>query len=738
MNQDWSSTTVSPSHFRDVLILSPNNKPSSTGSTKSLRHQALPNAPVITRPPPESPNTAAPTANSTANTPPHDLIPSAVAGTTANTDKAPATSKMVRRKGSNNNSDHNDRFQRKRRSKTRRKKQTPNADSTLEDAGGLTSSTGNNDGSLLNKCCNSRKVVRSTLSAMKLLAKILLWSSTVVCVAAVFWYSNELRNNGTDKHLIAWFSAGAFVLLGFPISIYGIASHLANYNKPEEQCYIVRILWMVPIYSIGSWLCLRYKDRSIYIETLRDFYESYVLYSFFQFLIENLGGEGQLILMLKDKSPTRGAHMWGMQWCLKPWLMGQPLKTPTLTSAAVATPIKSKATAVPLKRVHWTSPFFLQCKFGVLQYVLLKILCTAAVMILEKYDIYKEGDFTPKGGYLYICLLTNTSQCWALYCLIIFYYATKNELAPIRPVGKFLAVKSLVFFTWWQSLGIAILYQMDLIPHYHSGATVDDNNGMGAAYMPMSAEEALAFDEHGGNVLDSSQLGQDWTAEDVAKGLQDYLICIEMFAAAIVHIFVFPITEYDPQVIEARARGLNQRPNEHWNKRLGRRWKEWDNKSGYSGGTNTSSDYEAGGSGKLYKSDSLEEGDDDLRLHPMEKIAMESQERQPLLALDTVQSAGNLDADDYISTSCEDDDHSDVSSDEVDEENPSAPRRKQGFVSALLDSTIPQDLRDNTVGIIKGEYVVEKKTLLHHAETSDRYDLFSRVPRLKIKKSNPD
>jgi hypothetical protein len=54
-------------------------------------------------------------------------------------------------------------------------------------------------------------------------------------------------------------------------------------------------------------------------------------------------------------------------------------------------------------------------------------------------------------------------------------------------------------------------------------------------------------------------------------------------------------------------------------------------------------------------------------------------------------------------------------------------RSKQGFVRALLDSAIPQDLRDNTVGIIKGDYVVEKKTLLHHAATSDSYDLFSRV-----------
>jgi hypothetical protein len=37
---------------------------------------------------------------------------------------------------------------------------------------------------------------------------------------------------------------------------------------------------------------------------------------------------------------------------------------------------------------------------------------------------------------------------------------------------------------------------------------------------------------------------EEWTSEDVAKGLQDYLICIEMFLAAIVHVFVFPHTDH--------------------------------------------------------------------------------------------------------------------------------------------------------------------------------------------------
>jgi hypothetical protein len=307
---------------------------------------------------------------------------------------------------------------------------------------------------------------------------------------------------------------------------------------------------------------------------------------------------------------------------------------------------------------------------------------------------------------LYICIITNTSQCWALYCLILFYYATKNELGPIRPVGKFLSVKAVVFFTWWQSVFISSLYQMDMFPHYQAASNNSRN--------------------------------REWTPEDVAKGVQDYLICIEMFLAAVVHTFVFPHTEYSPQAVAARTRALNLTDPTWQPKRLGRKRFKDDascNGSNMSAGGVELSTIDGNSvqtNGSLEANEWMHEP-----LAPMAPL-LSSMGRDPLEQVPLTNGLDPIETWESVQEIREEDeeDEEEGSSYEDEDEVVEEQSVKPNFVRAFLDSTIPVDLRDSAVGIVKGDYHVERKTLLQHATTSDQYDLFAR-PFTKRKPDSP-
>ncbi len=320
----------------------------------------------------------------------------------------------------------------------------------------------------------------NTTKCMKFLAKVLVIISFCMAIVAIIGYSYDLYRHGKAKHLVGWFSAGGFVVLTFLISIRLIVMHLLNWRTPHIQKYIVRILWMVPLYSLESWLALRFKDSAIYIETFRECYEAYVIYNFFNYIIALLGEESQLIVILKGKPMDRGMHVFPFNY-----LFGAPYWVPGPELLA-------------------------KCKMGVLQYVLIKNVMAVIVFVLQSFHVYGEGHFLWHKGYAYICVLNFVSQAVALYCLAYFYNATKEELLPFRPFGKFMCVKMVVFFTWMQSILISLL------------------------------------------VGEKANYGSDsWTGEQVSKGIQDFVICIEMFLASLAFSYAY---SYEDFVSPSRAR----------------------------------------------------------------------------------------------------------------------------------------------------------------------------------------
>ncbi|KAG8308215.1 hypothetical protein J6590_002301 [Homalodisca vitripennis] len=77
-----------------------------------------------------------------------------------------------------------------------------------------------------------------------------------------------------------------------------IYRHLRWYTNPSEQRWIIRILFIVPIYGLHSWVSLLFfnsENYYVYFFTIRDCYEAFVIYNFLSLCYEYLGGEAFVI-----------------------------------------------------------------------------------------------------------------------------------------------------------------------------------------------------------------------------------------------------------------------------------------------------------------------------------------------------------------------------------------------------------------------------------------------------------
>ncbi|XP_071442176.1 transmembrane protein 184C-like isoform X2 [Hetaerina americana] len=221
---------------------------------------------------------------------------------------------------------------------------------------------------------------------------------------------------------------GVFVMMSLPISFWGIIQHLVHYTKPHLQKHIIRILWMVPIYALNAWLGLAFPAVSIYLDSLRECYEAYVIYNFMAYLLNYLNSRMNLEASLAMKPQVN--HIFPL-CCLQPWEMG--------------------------------SEFVHMCKHGILQYTVVRPFTTIVSFICEMNHVYGEGEFRGDYAFPYMIAVNNFSQFVAMYCLVLFYKANREELAPMKPIGKFLCIKAVVFFSFFQGVIIAILVYTGVI-----------------------------------------------------------------------------------------------------------------------------------------------------------------------------------------------------------------------------------------------------------------------------------
>lgn len=197
----------------------------------------------------------------------------------------------------------------------------------------------------------------------------------------------------------------------------------------------------MPIYSISSWVSLISFNAAQWLDPIRDVYEAFTIYTFFQLLINYLGGERNLIITTHGRAPVN--HLWPMDHLLSPVDISDPYT-------------------------------FLAIKRGILQYAWLKPILGISAIVMKATGTYQEGYIGVSSGYLWSGIIYNISVTLSLYSLGLFWVCMHDDLKPFRPMPKFLCIKLIIFASYWQGFALSILVWLGAIPDNVEGYTQDN------------------------------------------------------------------------------------------------------------------------------------------------------------------------------------------------------------------------------------------------------------------------
>ncbi|CAN9237650.1 unnamed protein product [Alternaria alternata] len=232
------------------------------------------------------------------------------------------------------------------------------------------------------------------------------------------------RNMTAHELLITIATASSIIAIS--LSLYLVYRHLTNYTQPKLQKLIIRIVLMVPIYTICCTLSIPFYESSVYLGAIYEFYESLVIASFFlllcRYLHTDLHSVRQLFSIVEPQ----------------PWVLPvRMFRKYVLRRKTTNTPNGSKYFSI-----IWVC---------ILQFCVIKFFGALTKCITEALDVYCKTSTDPNHARIWIQVIEIISLIIAMICLLQFYKQTKLELAVHRPLLKFVAIKLVVFLFYVQS-----------------------------------------------------------------------------------------------------------------------------------------------------------------------------------------------------------------------------------------------------------------------------------------------
>ncbi|KAF1991007.1 DUF300-domain-containing protein, partial [Aulographum hederae CBS 113979] len=283
-------------------------------------------------------------------------------------------------------------------------------------------------------------------------------------------------------HHFGLFICACFGGLAMLIALWLIFQHATHYSKPWEQRHIIRILFMIPVYAVVSFLSYLFFTHAVYFEVIRDCYEAFAIAAFFtlmcHYLEPTLHDQKNYFRQLQPKN-----WVWPVNWYQK------------------CTGGRHKGMfRIPKSGLTWFNIVWV-CVF---QYCFIRVFFTFVSLITEFFDRYCESSLSPAFARIWVQVFEGVSVTIAMYFLIQFYIQLRGDLAAFKPGLKILCIKLVIFFSFWQTMVISFLAST-------SG--------------PLQPTATLAY-------------------PDIKVGIPSMLLCVEMAIFAVMHVFAFSAKPY--------------------------------------------------------------------------------------------------------------------------------------------------------------------------------------------------
>lgn len=272
----------------------------------------------------------------------------------------------------------------------------------------------------------------------------------VTVVVAILCYQGNQEDESDER---TYFSAAVICLTSCMITANQVYLHLTNWNAPKIQIYYVAIWGMIPVWSICSWLSLRWTNCIIYFESIKEAYEAIVVYSYVALLISIMGGKEATIEAIARKDPKMGEHRYCFPICCgKKWEMGEQ--------------------------------YYSKCVYGAKQFMYYMLFHAILILALQPIADY-EHDFNFTNLFSITATLGTFSLIWAIYSLFSMETALSEDLTSPKnwnPKWKFVSFKAIVGITTLQSIIIGLLVD---------AGTIKDIEGWSAEHVGDATENYL-------------------------------------------------------------------------------------------------------------------------------------------------------------------------------------------------------------------------------------------------------